>query len=136
MKTNKYLVLTLLIASFISCKKDSIEINDPKEEIKELNNINTSSSFNWSTQHNITFMVEGLKPLANEYNVLKVSSIDGKSVFFSGNYSMADDVSEKINIPRINTQVRVSFGSINKIVTIENNQINFSYLFNDTTEVN
>ena len=136
MKANKYLVLTLLIASFISCKKDSIETDGPKEEVKELNDIKASSSFNWSTQQNVSFNVEGFKPLASEYNVLKVSSVDGKSVFFSGNYSMADNVSEKISIPRLNTQVRVSFGSINKIVTIENNQINFSYLFNDTTEEN
>mgnify|MGYP006180569677 CR=1 FL=1 len=95
-----------------------------------------NSSFNWSTQKNVEINVNGIKPLAGEHNVLKVSSIDGKSVFFSGNYSMADNISEKINIPRLNTQVRVSFGSINKIVTIENNQINFSYLFNDTTEEN
>lgn len=136
MKTNKYLVLTLLIASFISCKKDSVEIDVPKEEVKELNDIKASSSFNWSTQQNVSFNVQGFKPLANEFNVLKVASVDGKSIFFSGNYSMADNVSEQINIPRLNGQVRVSFGSINKIITIENNQINFSYLLNYTTEEN
>jgi hypothetical protein len=76
MKANKYLVLTLLIASFISCKKDSIETDVPKEEVKELNDIKASSSFNWSTQQNVSFNVEGFKPLASEYNVLKVSSVD------------------------------------------------------------
>jgi hypothetical protein len=47
---------------------------------------------------------------------------------------MADNLSEKLNIPRVNTQVRVSFGSINKIVTIENNKIDFSYLSSEPQE--
>ena len=69
MKANKYLVLTLLIASFISCKKDSIETDGPKEEVKELNDIKASSSFNWSTQQNISFNVEGFKPLAIAFEI-------------------------------------------------------------------
>jgi hypothetical protein len=128
MKNKILMIYAALALSFAACKKDNLESDIPKEEVKELNDIKASSSFNWSTQKSVEFKVEGIKPLAAEHNVLQVSSVDGKDIFFAGNYSMADNVTEKINIPRINTQVRVSFGSFNKIITINNNKIDFSYI--------
>jgi hypothetical protein len=134
MNNKNLIVYAVLALSLVACKKENLEADIPKEEVKELSDLKVNSTFNWSTQKNIEFNVEGFKPLAAEQNVLKVTSVDGKDIFFAGNYSMADNLSEKLNIPRVNTQVRVSFGSINKIVTIENNKIDFSYLSSEPQE--
>ena len=134
MKKLNIIIYAALALSLSACKKESLETDIPKEEAKDLNDLKVNSTFNWSTQVIVELNVEGIKPLAAEHNVLKVTSVDGKDIFFIGNYSMADNVSEKFNIPSLNNEVRVSFGSINKIVFVENNKLEFSYISNAPQE--
>lgn len=124
----RFLFIGIVSVSLIACQKELAEKASKTQETTRFEDLKVSDSFNWSTNIDVTFNVVGIKALAHEENVLRVTSLDGKETYFIGLYNMGQDISAPLNIPQATRQVRVSFGSIVKVLLVNNGSINFTYL--------
>jgi hypothetical protein len=130
MKHIKLLTGIAIIIAASSCTKindaDYIPTNSPKannfKEIKVANN------FNWSTTNNIELNVLGFASISPISNTFIVSSENQKEVYFASNTLMSESFTANFDLPSHVKQVRVTFGSISKVLDVNAKNINFDYL--------
>lgn len=125
-------ILLLAIAtSLVSCKKDLIEKaaeNQNNTTATSFKQIKTSAEFNWSTKQDVELNISGLKTAVPITNTLKISSVDGKTIYNSLFYSMETSSKVKISVPAIVKELRVDYGSISKVVKIESGKADFNFI--------
>lgn len=137
MKNLAYALLAIVLLA-TSCKKDLNEISIPNDAntdvAKSFREIKTNESFDWKTQKEVSIEVSGLKTMVPISNTLKVTSEDGKIVYYSGNHFMEENLSLKVVLPTNITAVKVNFGSVNKTILTANQTAQFNYLPEITEE--
>jgi len=115
-----------LIAS--SCKKGSDDLTpEPIAVAKNFKEIKTDPNFNWETTHEFTLIVKGLPTEAIITNTLKVTSVDGKSIYFTSLHQMNQSLTTKFIIPIDQKEILVQYGSINKKYITSKKQIDFDF---------
>jgi hypothetical protein len=127
MKKNIYLFALLIIVAS-SCKKASEGLSPtPTEPAKNFKSIQTDPSFNWETSQAITLKVFGFATEAVIVNTLKVTSTDGKSIYFTALHKMNESLTSKLVIPIDEKEVLVQYGSIVKKYSLSSKQIDFDF---------
>lgn len=93
--------LFLAILALSSCKKTD---PDPETNVKEMKNLQVSSTFNWETSRDVTFLI------SSEFSsVVTITSEDGDIQFYRGFFNRLTDLFHvKLNIPARFTKVRVN----------------------------
>lgn len=131
-RTMKKLILFAIIPVLLSsCKKDLIEkanLNSNQKETTEFKKLNVKDNFNWSTSKMIDLKVSGLSTITKINKTLKVSSEDGKVVYFSINHQMDQNLTTKFILPKNVKNVSISYGELKKVVSSTNSEINFDFL--------
>lgn len=130
MKHIKLLTGIAIIIAASSCTKikdaDYIPTNSPKaNNFKE---IKVTDNFNWSTTNNIELNVIGFASISPISNTFIVSSIDQKEVYFASNTLMSENFVANFDLPAPVKQIKVTYGSISKVLDINAKNINFDYL--------
>ena len=127
----KNLFYVLLLLTIVSCKKEYVElpeVTSPNEKATSFRELNTQENFDWATQKNVSISVQGLKTQVPINRTIKVSSADGKTIYYTGLYLMETSNVLAIKVPSPVTEVKVTYGSIEKIVKIASNKANFSFM--------
>lgn len=140
MKTLKSILGLLIISSItlVSCKKDYIpEVEAAKKstDVSKLANfkdIKVNSSFDWKSTKEITIVLQPLNTPIKINNTLIVKTEKGE-VLFSKLQTISEAFSGKILIPSNLNKLVVSYGTIRKTETINNNQVNFNYMVEDNS---
>ncbi len=130
MKHIKLLTGIAIIIAASSCTKikdaDYIPTNSPKaNNFKE---IKVADNFNWSTTNNIELNVIGFASISPISNTFIVSSIDQKEVYFASNTLMSENFVANFDLPAPVKQIKVTYGSISKVLDVNAKNINFDYL--------
>ncbi|MCX6185902.1 MAG: hypothetical protein NTU43_02755 [Bacteroidetes bacterium] len=126
-------LLALISTGLVSCKKDYIsEVEASKKpmdvsKVVNFKDIKVSSSFDWKSTKEITINLQPLSTPVKINNTLLVKTEKGE-VLYSKLQTMNEAFTGKILVPSNLTHLVVSFGSISKIETITNNQVNFNYI--------
>jgi hypothetical protein len=134
----KLILLVALIPVLLSsCKKDLIEkanLDSTQKVTTEFKKLNVKQDFDWSSVKLIDFKVQGLQTMATINRTLKVSSLDGKEIYFTCTHQMDQNLETKISLPKTVKNVKVIFGTIEKEVVLSSNEINFNFLPTSTEE--
>jgi hypothetical protein len=130
MKHIKLLTGIAIIIAASSCTKikdaDYIPTNSPKaNNFKE---IKVADNFNWSTTKNIELNVIGFASISPISNTFIVTSENQKEIYFASNTLMSESFTANFDLPSHVKQVRVTFGSISKVLDVNAKNINFDYL--------
>jgi hypothetical protein len=130
MKNIKLLSGIAIIIAASSCAKvkdaDYTPTTSPKaNNFKE---IKVADNFNWSTTNNIELNVIGFASISPISNTFIVSSIDQKEVYFASNTLMSENFVANFDIPAPVKQIKVTFGSISKVIDVNSKNISFDYL--------
>ncbi|MCF8255351.1 MAG: hypothetical protein K9H61_01740 [Bacteroidia bacterium] len=131
---NTVLVGLLAIGMMASCKKDLIEkfnedhATSQTTKVSSFNQIKASETFDWSTTKKVTLNVTGLKTMVPIKNTLKVTDVDGKTVYHSANLAMDESVNFQLDLPTSVAEVIINFGSISKKLSTTSGKIEFDYI--------
>jgi hypothetical protein len=131
----KKLIPFILLAAFFfaSCKK--LEIPTPSEpenpgKVTKFSDIKTNPNFNWSTEKELTIKINGLKTLSPVRATLLITSTEGKSIIYSGNHLMEETFTLKSKVSISLKEVKLNFGSIQKVYSISGNTLEMDYVVN------
>ncbi len=130
---NKNLTLATAIALTLaaSCTKLKEVDNSPTTNQNKATNFKTikvADNFNWNTSDVVKLNVAGLNTLAKIKNTMVVSSEDQKTVYYTANTEMSNSFTTELTLPKNVKNIKVSYGSISKVVSIQGNTANFDYL--------
>ena len=119
-----FILSVLLIATLPACKKSP---TPAPAIVTKFTDIKADASFDWSANMNINFIVTGLKNVTTETSTLRVMSVDGKNVYFTQFVQMSNDINTNFLVPRGTATLLVSFGSIQKTISVSGNSVSFNY---------
>ncbi|OYU95002.1 MAG: hypothetical protein CFE21_11880 [Bacteroidetes bacterium B1(2017)] len=125
------IVSALLVFGLTSCKKDILEKATPTSNIVPVSNfkeIKASENFDWKTSKEINLKIFGFKTASPISRTLIVSSIDDKIVFYQGLQVMEQDGLIKLTIPSHIKDIKVTYGSIQKTLSVSQSELQFDYL--------
>ncbi|MFY7733396.1 MAG: hypothetical protein ACOVSR_07905 [Bacteroidia bacterium] len=130
MKHIKLITGIAMIIAASSCTKikdaDYTPTTNPKaNNFKE---IKVSNNFNWSTTNNIELNVIGFASISPISNTFIVSSTDQKEVYFASNTLMSENFVANFDLPAPVKQIKITYGSISKVLDVNAKNINFDYL--------
>jgi hypothetical protein len=123
----KYFLIASL-ATFVglsSCKKE-FDTTTPQKKVTNINDLNPSQSFDWSTTKHVTLNVTGQPVPVSIKRLLVVKDADG-TVYFNYYHKMSDNLSINFSLPAHVTKVKVEYGSIVKDADIQGNIIKFKF---------
>jgi hypothetical protein len=133
----KLFLIALVPVLLSSCKKDLIEkanIDTTQKVTTEFKKLNVNENFDWNTSSMVDFKVQGMQTLTTINRTLKVSSVAGDVTYFVSTHQMDQNLETKISLPKIVKSVKVSYGTLEKEVTLSSNKINFNFLPASTEE--
>lgn len=120
--------IALLIAASSCTKVKDVESTPNTYKPGSFKEIKVADNFNWNTTNNISLSVQGFESISPIRNTFIVSSEDQKEVYFASNTLMSESFTTNIDLPSHVKQVRVTFGSISKVLDVNAKNINFDYL--------
>jgi len=106
-----------------SCRK---EIDDLPISGK-LKNIQVSPTFNWSTSKTIDVNISGLPTEIPVISTLIISLEDGSSLY-QGAHDMNQTKVIQINVPVVVNKIKLKYGSVEYILAIEADKVDFSFI--------
>jgi len=109
------------------CKKELLIIEPGPNPDNPLE-IVVPNDFDWKTTRDITLEVTGITVPVSIRNTLQVKSSDEESVYLKNQLFMDQDYTLKFTIPSYVTEVMITYGSIQKIVSTAPDVIYFNYL--------
>ncbi|WP_209332126.1 hypothetical protein [Lunatimonas salinarum] len=119
--------MTVAVLSFTSCMPDPIE-EGPSDIVETpLSGLVASEAFEWSTFKEVEVSVTGLPLPALVERRLTLMTGDG-DVFFSGLQSMSEDFKMVFSLPNHISTLKMTYGEIEKEVTIESAKVVLDYL--------
>lgn len=128
---NLTLIATLFfLIGIVACKKNLNESPLPSNNVAKatkVEELKASPNFKWNTNKTVTIQVAGLKTITPVNRTLKITSLDGKTIYFQANQTMDVSNSHTFSIPTKITEVMVSYGKITKILNTTGTSINFNY---------
>jgi hypothetical protein len=134
---NLMIIAAIAITGLSSCKKDLMEKVTPvtkTQEVSKFAEIKVQETFDWKTSKEFSMNVSGLETIAPVQGTMKVTSDDGKIVFYQGSHKMNESFATKFMVPAHIKGLNVSFGSITKNFSTLAQQIQFDYLTETTAE--
>ena len=114
-----------------SCTKLKEVDNSPnlnQNKATSFKTLKVSDNFNWNTSELVIVNVYGLNTLTKITNTMIISSEDQKTVYYTANIEMSNTFVAELTLPKNVKNVKVSYGSISKVVSIQGNTANFNYL--------
>jgi hypothetical protein len=137
---NKNLMIATAIALTLaaSCTKLKEVDNSPnlnQNKATSFKTLKISDNFNWNTSELVKVNVSGLNTLTKITNTMIISSEDQKTVYYTANIEMSNTFVAELTLPKNVKTVKVSYGSISKVVSIQGNNANFNYL-TPVTDIN
>jgi hypothetical protein len=137
---NKNLMIATAIALTLaaSCTKLKEVDNSPnlnQNKATSFKTLKVSDNFNWNTSELVKVNVSGLNTLTKITNTMIISSEDQKTVYYTANIEMSNTFVAELTLPKNVKNVKVSYGSISKVVPIQGNTANFNYL-TPVTDIN
>lgn len=132
--------IVILFAVFFilgSCKRIENKIpadSDKSGNVTKFSEIKTNPDFNWSTEKELTLNIFGLKTLNKIGSTLKITSLDESTLLYSGYHLMEESFSIKTKVAIDLKEVRLIYGSVNKIYPISGNAIDMDYIINVPAE--
>ena len=121
-----------------SCTKLKEVDNSPnlnQNKATSFKTLKISDNFNWNTSELVKVNVSGLNTLTKITNTMIISSEDQKTVYYTANIEMSNTFVAELTLPKNVKTVKVSYGSISKVVSIQGNNANFNYL-TPVTDIN
>lgn len=133
---NISLLLAIVVLGMTSCKKDLIEKAGPAptSSVSKFSEIKASETFDWKTSKEYTLQVTGMNTIADANGTFKVTSLDGKIIFYQAAHKMNESFTSKFKVPSHIKDLTLSFGSIRKNVSTVNTNIQFNYLPENSVE--
>jgi hypothetical protein len=131
------IIAAIAIAGLSSCKKSLMEKATPvnrTQNASKFAEIKVQENFDWKTTKEFSLNVSGLETIAPVQGTMKVTSDDGKIVFYQGSHKMNESFNVKFLVPSHIKGLNVSFGSITKNFSTLAQQIQFDYLTETTAE--
>ncbi len=128
---NYILIFLALGMGLVSCKKDLIEKAEKNQVTKTatvFKEIKTSDGFDWSTQKSIELNIIGMETNTPIYNTLKITSVDGNTIYNTMFYKMETSSKIKVILPSNINEFKVGFGSIQKVVKVSSGKADFNFL--------
>jgi len=127
-----YIIIFLAFGmGLVSCKKDLIEKAEKNQVTKTatvFKEIKTSDGFNWSTQKDIELSITGRETNTPIYNTLRITSVDGNSIYNTMFYKMETSSKIKVILPSEINEFKVEYGSIKKVVKVISGKADFDFL--------
>lgn len=120
--------IALLIAASSCTKVKDVESTPNTTKPGSFKEIKVADNFNWSTSKSIILNVQGFESAAPVANTFIVSSEDQKEVYFASNTLMSETFKADFDLPIHIKKIKVSFGTITKVLDVNANNINFDYL--------
>jgi len=121
-KLVSFTLSTLLIFLF-SCHKEE-NFTPTNNNIKE---IQVASTFKWSTDKTVDVSITGLPTEIPVNSTLTISLNDGSNLY-QGSYDMNQSKVIRINIPDSETEISLKYGSVEHILPVEGNRVDFSFI--------
>ncbi|MDZ4668511.1 MAG: hypothetical protein SGJ00_11610 [bacterium] len=136
---NLMIIAAIAVLGLSSCKKDLMDRVTPTsktqtQDASKFAEIRVQENFDWKTSKEFTMNVAGLETIAPINSTIKVTSDDGKIVFYQGLHGMNESFQTKFMVPAHIKGIIVSFGSISKNYGTLAKQIQFNYLTDSTAE--
>jgi len=139
MKNNNLMIATAIALTLAaSCTKLKEVDNSPnlnQNKATSFKTLKISDNFNWNTSELVKVNVSGLNTLTKITNTMIISSEDQKTVYYTANIEMSNTFVAELTLPKNVKTVKVSYGSISKVVSIQGNTANFNYL-TPVTDIN
>lgn len=123
MKKHVCLILSALILFLFSCQKE----NNFTSTDKNLNEIQVSSAFNWSTGKTVDVTITGL-PTEIPVNSTLIISLRNGSTLYQGSYEMNQSGVIQVTVPDSETQIILKYGSVEHILPVVGNKVDFSFI--------
>jgi hypothetical protein len=120
--------IALLVAASSCTKVKDVESTPNTTKPGSFKEIKVADNFNWSTSKSIILNVQGFESAAPVANTFIVSSEDQKEVYFASNTLMSETFKADFDLPIHVKKIKVSFGTITKVLDVNANSINFDYL--------
>jgi hypothetical protein len=134
----KFLLSAILFTSILALTSCINEIDGPDDfstGSKSMNELKVSSDFKWSTAQAIEVSITGLPALKGVAPSKATLVIKGeKDVYYTGFHAINEDLSLNLSVPSTEKSINLKFGSIEQVVSIENNKVLFSYIPKVTNE--
>ncbi len=115
----RFILVAIIVTFFSGCKK--FNVNDQTTE-ETIENLVIPSDFSWNTNHPIRFII-----IAENSQVIKITSMDGQGLYHKGFYNTLSETYEvNVNLPVYVTEVMINNQPItiqSPITTINLNQI-------------
>jgi hypothetical protein len=128
---NYILIFLALGMGLVSCKKDLIEKAEKNQVTKTatvFKEIKTNDGFDWSTKKDIELNIIGMETNTPIYNTLRITSIDGNSIYNTMFYKMETSSKIKVLLPSNINEFKVGYGSIQKVVKVSSGKADFNFL--------
>ena len=121
-------IAVTLAASCTKLKEVDNSPNLNQNKATSFKTLKVSDNFNWNTSELVKVNVSGLNTLTKITNTMIISSEDQKTVYYTANIEMSNTFVAELTLPKNVKNVKVSYGSISKVVSIQGNTANFNYL--------
>jgi len=128
---NINLIYLLLLLTIVSCKKEFVEIptvETPKSTAGSFRELSPEANFDWSTQKEVAVSILGLSTQVPINRTLRISSLDGEAVYFTGLYLMEKSSILTIKVPSAVSDIKVTYGAIEKSIKIASGKSTFSFM--------
>ncbi|MCC5937829.1 MAG: hypothetical protein JJU34_11165 [Lunatimonas sp.] len=120
-------LMAAAVLTFTSCMPDPIE-EGPRDIVDApLSGLVASDLFEWSTYKDVEISVKGL-PLPTRIERRLTLLTGGGDVFYAGLQSMSEDFKMSFSLPNHVNTLKMTYGDIEKEVTIESGKVVLDYL--------
>jgi hypothetical protein len=120
--------IALLVVASSCTKVKDVESTPNTSKPASFKEIKVADNFTWNTNNNISLNVQGFESISPIRNTFIVSSEDQKEVYFASNTLMSETFKADFDLPIHVKKIKVSFGTITKVLDVNANNINFDYL--------
>jgi len=118
-----FLVFLSLVFFFPSCMKEP----DIFPATKDLQKINVSPEFDWSTGKLVELNIKGLPTVIPVFSTLTVSLEDG-NILYQGRYEMSKNSVIKVAVPSQVNNLHIRYGNVGYSLPIVENKVNLSFI--------
>ena len=123
MKKHVNIILPVLLLFLLSCQKE----DNFTPVYNNLNKIQVSAAFKWSTGKTVDVTITGL-PTDNPVHSTLILSLNDGSTLYQGSYEMNQSSVIQVTIPDSETQIMLKYGSVEHILPVVGNKIDFSFI--------
>jgi len=118
-----FLVFCIPMFIFSSCMKEQ----EVLPQTTDLQKINVSSDFNWSTGKVVALHIMGLPTVLPVFSSLIVSVEDG-NILYQGRHEMSKNLTLKVVVPNQVQSLNVRYGSMDYLLSILKDEATLSFI--------